>query len=386
MLRIDELVGGGPAAGSYATVRDGGLAPTTGIITVSPAFSAAVQAGTDYSLWKVCHPSVAERALNRVLRRLRREMLIPISVLANGGLDTDTVNWSPVTATLTTTALASRVKHGAGAMQMVAAGGTPSATSESVQLTRGEQVILAAYVRALAGTVTMNLLDGGSNNISGANASTAVQAFQELVAGGGYVTVPDPVAGNELVSVRFSGAGGTDQHIIDSVVLWPAERKWFDLPSYVEDPADVVGVGYYPQGRQLAGTNAYQVDEERWTPWPYTVARKYIDEGGAHPFQLELRTPVIRPLFVRLRRPFAELTTDTATTTADRELTVQLTLREIYRVLRALARNRKDQASERQWDEAISEVSQHAAVQAWEHRFGEREMAVVTPSRRSRRI
>lgn len=384
VLRIDETVASGPTAGAYSTVRDGGLAPATGIITVSPAFTAAVQAGTDYSLWKVCHPSVAERALNRILRALRRDVLIPVTLLANGDFEVDVANWTGVNATPTRVTTAANVKHGAGAMKIDCGAGASTVTSESVRATPGEQLLLACFGQVAFGTLTLILLDGGSNEIAAASAVSPSGAntgpYQELVANGGPINAPAAIAGNANVAVRFKGTSASDEFYIDSVILWPIDQRWFELPSYVEDPNDVLDVGYFDYGRSLAGTNAYEVDEGRWISWG--SRRKLVEEGGAHPFRIDLRTPVDRPLFVKLRRPFAEMTADTDSASVDRELVVQLTLREIYKHLRQEARKRKDLEAEKVWDEAIGEVNISESVRLFESRFGEQRMIVTTPQRR----
>jgi hypothetical protein len=368
-------------------VRDGGLAPATGVITFSPALN-AIQSATNYSLWKVCHPQVAERALSRVLRLLRREVLIPVSVLPDGGFEIGTSDWT-VVATATITPEATRVMHGAGSMRVQGNAAAPTVQtvvsvedSTLVAAVAGQQWILAAIARSYSGTMTLVAYDGNAA-AEIATATTGQGRWMELLVNGGTFTVP---TGCKLIRVRIRGTISTDDFYIDDVILWPTQRAWFPLPSFIEDPNDVVDVGYFDRPMPGPDTNSYYADQGQWYTWPHTVKPNYIDEGGVKALSIELRTPVIRPLYVRARRPFADLTTDTATTTADRDLVVALTLREVYKTLRTEARRRKDADAERGWDEAIGEVNGNEAVLAFDSRFGEQRMIVSVPKRRSARL
>lgn len=316
---------------SSRVLQQAGFAPATGTLTVAPAFGGAPGNGAEIIFCYDLHPDELHRAINRILRNLVRETFIPISLLANPDIEVDTTNWTPTTATLTRITSAVRVRHGAGSMQIAGNAGAPTAESEGVRTTPGDQLILAAYATLIAGTITL-VLAGESGEVSGATASSSNVAFQELIAGGGYVTVP---VGSDTVTVRLKGSLATDSFFVDDIILWPVQRKWFILPSYVRDPADIVDVGYFPRGRSLAGTNSFQVDEGGWESWPFDV---YMDTGGAHPLQLQLKTPVTRPLFARVRRNFDELTTTAAminaatnTTDADRDTVVQGAMHYIER-------------------------------------------------------
>jgi len=378
ILRIDQLVGAGPAAGSFATVRDGGLAPTTGIITFSPAL-AAVQAATNYSLWKVCHPLVAVRALSRVLRILRREVLITVSALSNPDLEVDTAGWSPTNATLTRDTQAGNVMHGTAALSVAPSAGAPIADS-SVTVVAGEQWLLAAFLRE-SGTSGFKLVArDGTALIDIVSATVAQRGYVELVAGGGVFTVP---SGCDTLTARLQGVGSGDTGLVDSVCLWPVLRSWFTLPSYIEDPEDVVEVGYFRLGNAVGGANvhAYYVNQGEWVPWRWRFTNPRIEEGGVRPLQIEFDTPLIRPLYVRVRRPFADMTADTDTTSADRDLVVGLAQREVYRILRTQARARKDAAAEQIWDKAVGEASQLAVVRSFESRFGRQRLTVEAPRR-----
>ncbi len=73
---------------------------------------------------------------------------------------------------------------------------------------------------------------------------------------------------------------------------------------------------------------------------------------------------------------------DTDTTTFERELLVNLTLREIYRDLETQARSAKDSEEAANWKTLRSDIEEIAAVKAFLTRFNEQTRKVRTPMRR----
>ncbi len=381
IVRIDEQVGGGPVPGEFAQVIDGGLNVGTGTLTLSPAFSLAVQSGTDYSLWKVTHPQQAERALSRGMRKLRREVLIPVSMLANPDFEADTANWAGTNATLTRETTAARVFHGTAALRILGTGASPRAESEVVRVVAGRSWVLFCEGMADVGTLTLLARDvTNAADVSG-SAQTVQEAYTELWVNNGYFTIP---SGCEELTVRLQATGAADDLYVDDVILWPADRAWFTLPSFVEDPDDFVSVGYYRFSPAAPGTNSAQANEGDWVTWPHRLKPDFIEEGGARPFQIEMQTPIRRPLYARVRRPFADLALDTDTTTADRELVVGLTMREIVNELLIEAARRKDAEMSENWTRRLRQVNETAIVRAFDGRHGEQRLIVQFPRRRRR--
>jgi hypothetical protein len=369
-----------PLSGDFSNVIDGGLA-TSGEVTVSPAFASAVPSLTDFSLWHVTHPQQAERALSRVLRKLRREVLIPVSVLANPDFEVDTASWGATSCVIARVTTAARVFHGTGALFIDATGGNLIASSETIRVVEGRPWILACMGMADIGTLTLVGRDiTNSADISGA-ASTDEEAYTELWVSSGYMTIP---SGCEELVVRLQGVGATDEFYVDDVILWPAERAWFTLPSFVEDPDDFVSVGYYRYAPAAPGTHSSHADEGDWVTWPHRLKPNFIEEGGGRPFQIEMQTPIRRPLYARVRRPFADLAADADTTTADRELVVGLTMREIINELLIEAARRKDAEMSEGWTRRLREVNETAIVRAFDGRHGEQRLIVEFPRRRRR--
>src|SRR3990172_2083787 len=106
-IRIDELVGSGPASGTVRVIRNGGFAGATGTLTVA-TWTASLESGADYSRWKLIHPLVARDLLNKFLRTIKREVISPITLVTNGDMEAVTSGagcdgWTYSSAAVTTT-------------------------------------------------------------------------------------------------------------------------------------------------------------------------------------------------------------------------------------------------------------------------------------------
>src|SRR3972149_7846313 len=89
------------------------------------------------------------------------------------------------------------------------------------------------------------------------------------------------------MSVRLTGTANLDDFYMDDVSVWPVNKTEYALPSWIEDPRDVLAVGYYERGQQLAGSNAYMLGEKQFVPL-LQDSRIEIDELGANPLRLRL--------------------------------------------------------------------------------------------------
>jgi len=369
------------ASGSYSVVKLNGLAPTTGIVTVSPPFRGRVQSGTNYSLWKTYHPVPAQNAMNRVLRRMRREQLLPISLVADADMETTGVtNWTATgDEALTKSTTASQIVHGSQSLRIAAVTAIPDVRyATDLQVIAGDQYIFSGNLLSVGDDlITLQARDptAGATIASGSHRQGV---FMEI-------DLYPVVIPTGALTLRFRILGSTtgDDIYVENAIVWPVNRGWFDLPSWIEDPADILGVGYFERGTALIGTNAYTIQEGSWVPWPYET--DWVEESGARPMRIRFQTPVCRPLYIRLMRPFAEMTADTDTTTADRALLVNLTLREIYRDLALNAATSHDAELQGQWRERVDDIEKITEVQAWLTRFNRQTRRVVYPTRYGRR-
>lgn len=379
-VRIDSQPASGPPSGEVRRVASGGLAIATGVVSVSNNFTATIDGAAnpaDFSLWYDFHPGAAFRAMNRVLRRTKRKVVSPVTKLSNGDMENSTITsgWAgAATANVTQTAAtaAARVRHGAQSQEMAGNAGAPTVESETLRVIAGKQYLLAAYAMCDAGTITMAAYD----QTNAANIDTAShdeEAFMELELQNFLAP-----SGCEEMSVRFTGTAASDDFYVDDVVFWPTEEKFYVLPSWVNDPNDVIGFHYYPRGRSLVGTQAYAIDEHRRRRFPWRW-QTLTDEGSPNAFQVEFELNPWRPLFMEAYRPFAELSLDTDTTTCPREFLVDATLAEIYQRQRAGAIRSGEGADAGLYGSMAAEYRRRANSKAGNLRVGQPDFKVKAP-------
>lgn len=387
-VRIDEKVGSGPSSGEISRVKDGGLTVATGAVTVSPNFSAAVESGADYSLWWACHPKTAERAINKALRQLRRKVVTPITIVTNGdfedvtsgsGVDSWTYTNCTTSGTNGYSSTAGRVRHGTYAARLQASGGAPRLESTAIRVVENDTLVVAAWGMADVGVVELVAYDSTNAAEIGTNATHNEEAYMMMRVWD--ATIP---SGCEEFTVRLEGTGASDDLYFDNVIVWPYLRRWYEPPSWLEDPADKVSIGYYHQGRALVGTNSYTIDEGEWETWEWSP-RDQVDEAGSVPFRVELATPVTEPLFMQATRPFAELSADSDTTTADRELVVQLALGYIRDGLVEGATEEAQGEQAQLWRDRKAEADLRATQRMNRTRHGDQRMRVRAPRMRKYR-
>src|SRR3990167_5998138 len=327
-IRIDELVGSGPASGTVRVIRNGGFAGASGTFTVG-TWTASLETGADYSRWKYIHPLIARNLMNKFLRMIKREVISPITLAANGDMEAVTSgsgadNWTYTNCTVTTTngysSTAARVRHGTYSLRASATGGAPTVESAALRVVENDAYIVSAAVMADVGVPTLAAYDQtASGNIADATATHNEEGFLELLCGGGLIYIPTPC---ESMSVRLTGTAASDDFYMDDVIVWPVNRTEYDLPSWIEDPRDVLAVGYYERGQQLVGTNAFMLGEKQFVPL-LQDPRNEIDELGANAFRLRLPSRddrwIDRPPVMAAQRPYTALSADSDTTTAQRE-------------------------------------------------------------------
>lgn len=371
---------GAPASGVTSNVRLNGLTVASGSVLVSPSFPAPVPAGTSYSLWKLIHSKLAEDLLAKVLRSLKRETYYPVSVFADSDMETTgTADFAATTATLSKVTTALRVRSGVQSMRILAAAGVPRAETALVTQVRArEQWLVSAKMMADVGTATLIAYRSTATAAAIQTGSHTEEAWCEIELP--PFAIP---SGCEEMTVRMQGVGASDDLYADELIAWPTMRNRFYLPSWVDDPnQDVLELGYWERGRSIDGsTYGYAVEEGKWRPWPYTIRPDRHYEGAAQPFWVEFATPVTRPLFLRLLRPFGALASDTATTTADRNLVVGLTLREVYSYLETEAAKRGDKDLQVLWRAERAKVENEAAVKGYLTRHSGEHMKVIYPRR-----
>lgn len=325
-VRIDEAVAGGPAAGEISRISSAGLDIASGTITVSPAFSAQVQSGTDYSLWRHTHPLVARRLLNENLRNKKREVITPVTLVVDGDMElaADVTNWTTIgtVSTKEKVTTAAYVRHGGNSLHIVNGAAASGARTASYPATRERTWLVAATIKVITGTVSLAGYDATNSVDIDTPPSTNEPSWQTL-----FYTFTIP-ATCQNVQARIT-AGDAAEFYVDEVILWQADQMEYEPPSWLEDPSDIIDIGYFTMETSPEGTNVYIPEESNWQSCDFE-REPFVDEAGLHPFRVYLTKTTIYPLFLRALRPFAELSADTDTTTADRRGLVLQTLWSIF--------------------------------------------------------
>lgn len=363
-LRIDQTVASGPASGEHSRVKTSGLTIATGALAVSPVFSATVQSATDFSLWWLMNPAVVKRLLNAELRLLRRQEFTPVSLLTNTDFESVTSgagvdSWTYANAVVTTTngysSTAGLVRHGVYSARLQGSAGIPRIQSATVPVIEGQQFIAAASGLATTGTASLVPYDvTNSQNLSGVDAVThSEKQYQSMIANGNSFAIP---SGVKQLALRLAGTGATDDISFDDAVLWRCDQAHYELPSWVDDPKDVVSIGYFRRGISRTDTNCFGLDEGDFIEWPFDKDPMQVEETGAHPYKIQIKTPVTDPLYLLAWRPFTELSADSDVTTADRLLIVWLTVASCYRQLAQTAIAQGDANQAKVWQAKQSEA------------------------------
>ncbi len=250
----------------------------TGTITVGSAYSAVPGTASLYSLWRLIHPQVAEDFLDDVMRAGRYKTTWAVTQLderlaaegdGNMEADTDGALWLDGGTALTTTKVTDPHFVYFGRFAVQAEGSAQSTMiSNEINVVENEQYIIAAYVRIgdtpSAGNVTMTLRNvTASAQLGSDEATTDELGWQELILP--VQTIPSDC---EQIHVQFVGTDADDDYYVDHVVIWRVTNARIDLPPWLVDPSDVIDLGWYSQGRNGPGTNAYLLGERPWHSIP----------------------------------------------------------------------------------------------------------------------
>lgn len=329
---------------------------SNGTITVGSTFGGTPPGSSDYSLWRLIHPQIAEDFLDDVMRAGRYKTTYAVTQLnernfaegdGNMDADDDGAVWESTginvdAASVTKVTDPHYVYFGRYAVRIEDDGvGAVQQRTVDINVVENEQYLISAYVRigdtASAGTVTMTLLNvtDGSNQLGSDEATTDELGWQEL-----FLPVQTIPADCEQIKIQFQGTDLNDDFILDHVIIWRVTNQRIDLPPWLVDPSDVIDVGWYSQGRNGPGTNAYLVGERPWhsiPDWKVDVEESIglahtVEDDRIGAFQLVLPDDYrpTRSLYLKLGRPFTPFTADGEFTTMDRNLLVSATCWEIF--------------------------------------------------------
>lgn len=326
MVEIIETVASSPTIGSVAGVDDAGF-DGTDTLTLSPAYDATPQSGTDYLIYPLGQgPDQYHEMISEVLRQTEAPHLFIPSLVVDNDFEVGdiTTNWttqgSPTTSQRITTAAS--VFLGDAVFHFIADAAGEGTASDAIDVTEKENLTLSTFVRANVGSVQVILFNNtASTNIE--EVTIDEQAWTE-------VRFTRPVPDNcEQVSVRYLSAANLDDFYISAfVTLQTQNERPYDLPSWFTHEGMFEGANYLPQGWASEDADSYialsRVDGN------VGIEPEFLrSDQAVHPMKVHLRAHINQPIWFKVRRGFADLTTDAALTHADRDFVVQKVIHKI---------------------------------------------------------
>ena len=332
VLEITSKPSGGPSIGETAGVDDAGF-DNTDALTISPGLSTAPKDAGTYNLYpKGLTPELVTEGLNRVLRNtdvphIWAPSLVNDSDFENNAQSTDwPVVGTPTTNDFTTTAsVPSNLFLGERSLRVLADEAGEGVESLSFHVTETEQVILVTFVRADVDSVIVSL----RNQTAGSDVDRTVTVDEELFT---EVRLLLAVEDNmEEARVRFiSSANNSDFYISPPVIVQTTSYRTYPCPSWLVDPKNqVLEAWYLPAGVSSEANDSYVALSQaaRTAPMPSFLR----SDRWLTPLRVELRADSRGPVVLACMRSLAELTSDSATSSADRQYIAHKAVANIMR-------------------------------------------------------
>lgn len=326
MVEIIETVASSPTIGSVAGVDDAGF-DGTDTLTLSPAYDATPQSGTDYLIYPLGQgPDQYHEMISEVLRQTEAPHLFIPSLVLDGDFDAnDITNWpavgSPTTRLFVT--VATNVLLGDRSINIVASAAGQGVESQIIDVTDVESVLLSVFVQVLTGSMDVVLRDDNA----GSDMSTLVTVDERVWTEIRFIQAIN--AAQTRLRVRFQSNANNDNFVISAFVTIQAQNsRPYDLPSWFTHEGMFEGAYYLPQGWASEEANSFialsRVDGN------VGIEPEFLrSDQAVHPMKVHLRNHINQPIWFKVRRPFADLTTDAALTHADRDYVVQKVIHKI---------------------------------------------------------
>jgi hypothetical protein len=155
-------------------------------------------------------------------------------------------------------------------------------------------------------------IDVTNTNATIEDATTDEHVWTELVY---LLSVP---SGCEQLNFRLMGVGSDDITYWDDFQVWHGGNGVYQCPSWLTRPSQMLGVCAFPQGTSgPASDNDYRANEQMSVPLNWKVERE--DIRADKPLHLWVEGTGGRRPYIYALRPLSELSTDSATTTADKD-------------------------------------------------------------------
>ena len=318
----------GPALQETARVTDVDFSGSNSTLTLAPSFTASLITGTDYEIHYKFYPQHLRDKINEILENLRRDILLPLTLVTDGDMEsTGTTDWTAAATTGTAPTLAknttaANVVHGRRSLSITANSDATNsfARSASINVSEGLSVFCSADVFITAGdTAKLTLRD----ITAGADVETAASVATGLVHLEFTATVP---ADCEDIQVWLESPVASDVTYWSAVTLLITNRQVYDYPGTLEWSEDFDKVLYFPKGPALTNTGedlSFEIFTKPAVIW--SPAEMIRDSTALNPYRIMLKKGVInQSLMIGGRVEFDTVTADTDTTTAPEDVIVNL--------------------------------------------------------------
>ena len=312
--------------GQAAGVDDGGFDGVS-VLTVSPGFTSDPPDGTDVFLYPLgWSPDPVVDAIRQALRLTYTPHIWFPSIFEDADFGANALtNWALVGAVTTRefVVTAANVQLGERALHVVTTALDGGATSNAVDVTESEQVLVSVPVRAASGSVKVIL----RNVTAGTDIRTVTVDESNWTEVRFVEAIPD---GCEQVALRFlSGAAVSEFYVSPHVVGQMTGGRSYALPSWWTKWAQFQNAFWVGAGQASEVTDSYIPLSERW--------RRADDpqflrsDRDVAPTHLTLAPQGNDPIALELLRPFSELASDVAVTGCDLDYAATYALSILFR-------------------------------------------------------
>lgn len=307
-----------------AAVDDSGFNTSTSTLTFSPAVGAVVTSAP-YILYPLgLGPEVVNEAISEILRNTSAPtiyfpalnsdpMMNESATLADHWTDVG----SPTTTEFVTSELTTGVENifiGERSIQVNPASAGDGIRTLTFDVHELEEVYVTCFVRAPTGSIIVTLIDVTNSSVAVDPGAITIDepAWTEVSF---QATVPDNC---EQMFLQFTAVAASDDMFIGApVAVQSRSGRSHSMPNWFTHETQFTRADYLPQGMQSE-------DEFSFVPLskPSRIhpSMNFIEDARAvHPIKVEFDSRVSRPVYLIATREFDDITTNSATTNADRE-------------------------------------------------------------------
>jgi len=303
----------------------GSFAVATGAITVAPGFNGDLGAnmlmgiGAEMLFYRE-NPSLHVNSINRLLRNMRYPAYLPVTMITDGDMeDSGTTNWAQVTggtiAKSDTTD--SGLPFGRQVLHVSAAGDQEGATSNAVSVDPDEILYVAVPIDLVAGSADVILYDTtNSTALKTVNVTEFLPGMVLFQQGAGSST--------KNITVRLLGSEASSEFYAGPVFMWSGSRDRYAADTSSLERGRDIKRAFTLRPGQTIEDDVYHIGDLRDSL--FEVERD--DRANL----ININIPLSGyPTFIQGDRRYVELSNDTDTTFAERDMVVQGAMYHIER-------------------------------------------------------